>query len=122
MFDPASGLVIPFPSDLFAVEDPTTPTGLRVSFTLANSAAEPMFSLHPSLHDELNALDGWGTTAGVVFAFSQEIGTVTTVAGEAVVSPLRPKTTYAAALTVRLTNAGAACIPTRPAKGSGHLK
>lgn len=171
VFDPASGLVVPFPSDLFTVEDPTTPTGRSVSFTLANSAAEPMFALYPSLRDELNALDGWGTTAGVVFAFSQEIGTPTTVAGETVVlpprsleggpgstiaadapivligiqegsadygqaipllvkyvssvamdgtgqhyvigepvRPLRPKTAYAAALTVRLTDAGGACI------------
>ncbi len=171
VFAPANGLALPFPSDRFTTADPGTPTGLRVAFSPGNSAAEPMFTLYPYLQGQLNALDGFGTTAGVVFGFSAEIGSVTTVDGKSVVTapaslgggpgatltpdaaivlvgvqegspdyaraipllvdyvssvavdgagqhyviaepavPLRPKTTYAAALTRRLTDASGACV------------
>jgi hypothetical protein len=77
LFDPAAGLALPFPSDLFSVNDPTTPTGVRVAFTAENSSAEPMFTLYKDLRAQLNALDGFGTTAALVFAFSGSLGAPT---------------------------------------------
>lgn len=74
VFDPGDGLVLPFPSDLFTAEDLSTPTGLRVHFTQENSFTESMFLDYPALRAQLNALDGFGTTAGLVFALSDEIG------------------------------------------------
>jgi hypothetical protein len=74
VFDPDDGLALPFPSDLFSAEDAATPTGLRVHFTQANSSADPMFQDYPGLRAQLNELDGFGTTAGLVFALSDEIG------------------------------------------------
>ena len=171
VFDPDDGLVVPFPSDLFSAEDPATLTGRRVHLAEENSFADSMFQDYPSLRAQLNELDGFGTTAGLVFALSDEIGareiqgaeaatapppslsggpasTITTdsaivllgieegspdyarpipllveyvsdasaegvgqhliIAEPAV--PLRPKTTYAAALTRRLTDLQGACV------------
>ena len=150
-FDPLGKWMIPFPSNYYLTTDPSTLTGFRIDFTSENvPSAEVMFDLYPTFIEQLNQLDGFGTTAAIAFGFSDEIGTRDDSGESPVVLmditegsptygqsvpvfleylsdigsegegqffllvepafPLRPKTTYAAALTIRLTDEQGACI------------
>jgi hypothetical protein len=178
IFDPDGDVMLPFPSNYFLAEDTQTPTGYRVNITPENlPPGETMFEGYPALHDQVNALDGFGTSAEILFGLSSEIGTREVVGGEVIVTPpeslqisiadtvatgspavlicidedspdfkkpvalileylsekteggsqhtliiepafpLRPKTTYALALTTRLTDRSDHCVaPSEPTK------
>jgi|GEM_PF-473369 len=57
----------PFPSDLFTVPDPSSPTGLRL-----NVALPAPTRLQRALLDELNRLPGFGVTAPITVPFARE--------------------------------------------------
>ena len=178
IFDPAGDVMLPFPSNYFLTEDAATATGFRVNITEDNvPPGETMFEAYAFMQDDLNALDGFGTSAEILFGFSSEIGSREVIGGEVVVTPpdslqispdgtveagspavlvcidadspdyqkpvplileylseraegrsqhtliietafpLRPKTTYALALTTRLTDRSGHCLaPSQPTR------
>lgn len=74
-FDPVNGLLLPFPSDLYLAADASTPSGYRVNITDQNlPKGEPLFAGYSAEQEQLNQLDGFGTTAAITFGFSGEIG------------------------------------------------
>ena len=88
IFDPDGDVMLPFPSNYFLAEDTQTPTGYRVNITPENlPPGETMFEGYPALHDQVNALDGFGTSAEILFGLSSEIGTRDVVGGEVIVTP-----------------------------------
>ena len=88
IFDPDGEVMLPFPSNYFLVDDPQTPSGYRVNITPENiPPGETMFEGYPALHDQVNALDGFGTSAEILFGFSAEIGSREVIGGEVVVTP-----------------------------------
>ncbi|MBW1809291.1 MAG: hypothetical protein JRJ87_13935 [Deltaproteobacteria bacterium] len=81
-------LLLPFPSDYFLIEDSTTPSGYRINLTdQIMPASENMFEAFPFMQEQLAALDGFGTSASIVFGFSKEIGTREEVDEEFIVTP-----------------------------------
>jgi dienelactone hydrolase len=70
------GPLTTFPDDLHTVEDGATPTGLRVSFREA-AEADLRGQLPESftIADALEALDGWGTSGGVILRFTAPLDT-----------------------------------------------
>lgn len=71
-YAPTAGLAVEtFPDDYYTVEDPKTATGLRVRF---DDELAPWLSTIPGGYDEvfvqLQELDGFGTTAGVLLRFT----------------------------------------------------
>jgi hypothetical protein len=62
----------PYPSDRYTIADPSTPTGLRVHLG-PDTTAEVMVASYVTTVDELNAMDGFSTTGGVVVSFSAPI-------------------------------------------------
>ena len=178
IFDPGGDLMLPFPSNYFLTEDAATLTGYRVNITGENvPPGETLFDAYAFMQDDLNALDGFGTSAEILFGFSSEIGSREVIGGEVVVTPppslqipiadtvesdspavlicidenspdyrkpvplileylsekaegrtqhtliienafpLRPKTTYALALTTRLTDRSGHCLaPSEPTR------
>jgi hypothetical protein len=88
IFDPDGEVMLPFPSNYFLVEDAQTPSGYRVNITPENiPPGETAFEGYPAMHDQVNALDGFGTSAEILFGFSAEIGSREVVGGEVVVTP-----------------------------------
>lgn len=88
IFDPAGEVMLPFPSNYFLIEDTQTLSGYRVNVTPENiPPGETMFEGYPALHDQVNALDGFGTSAEILFGFSAEIGSRDVIGGEVVVTP-----------------------------------
>ena len=88
IFDPEGDVMLPFPSNYFLVEDARTPSGFRVNVTPENiPPGETMFEGYPALHDQVNALDGFGTSAEILFGFTAEIGSREVIGGEVVVTP-----------------------------------
>lgn len=88
IFDPDGDVMFPFPSNYFLAEDTQTPTGYRVNVTAENiPPGETMFEGYPALHDQVNVLDGFGTSAEILFGFSAEIGSREVVGGEVIVTP-----------------------------------
>jgi hypothetical protein len=76
IFEPGGDWLLPFPSDLYLVEDASTPGGRRIDLNPANTPSqENMFDAFPFMRDQLDRLDGFGTSASVTFGFSGEIGT-----------------------------------------------
>jgi hypothetical protein len=178
IFDPDGDVMLPFPSNYFLAEDASTLSGYRVNITKENvPPGETMFEAYTFMQDDLNALDGFGTSAEILFGFSSEIGSREVISGQVVVTPpkslqispaetvevdspavlicidedspdykkpvplileylsekaegrtqhtliietafpLRPKTTYALALTTRLTDRSDHCVaPSEPTR------
>lgn len=88
IFDPAGDWLLPFPSDLYLAEDPSTPSGHRVVLDESNiPPAEESFTIYPYLAGQMSELDGFGTSADIAFGFSTEIGAREMVGGELVVTP-----------------------------------
>ena len=78
------GHLLPFPSDFWLTEDASTSTGYRVNFTNENiPQGEEIFAPYPEFAAQLNRLDGFGTSAAVVFGFAAEIGVLKDVPDEA---------------------------------------
>jgi len=74
MYDPLAGeLLTTFPDDVWTVDDPGSLTGLKPSVLTAPWLASVPSSVR-TVFEELNALDGWGTTAGVVLRFTGLVG------------------------------------------------
>ncbi|MCB9766164.1 MAG: hypothetical protein H6739_40685 [Alphaproteobacteria bacterium] len=63
-----------FPDDFWTVEDPSTPTGLRVSMAVDET---PVLSEFPENYvewfDHLSTLDGWGLSAGLYLRFTDAL-------------------------------------------------
>jgi pimeloyl-ACP methyl ester carboxylesterase len=62
----------PYPSDRYTVPDPSTPTGLRVDITSAKTA-DQLVAAYPDTAKELDAMDGFSTTGGVLMEFTSPI-------------------------------------------------
>jgi hypothetical protein len=76
IFDLQGRWLLPFPSDYYLIEDASTPSGYRVNFTEENiPRGEGAFKNYEFLREQMNALDGFGTSAAIVFGFSKGIGT-----------------------------------------------
>jgi len=73
LFDPDADLLLPFPSNLYLRPDRGTATGFRLDLQVAD---DEMFQGFDFMPEQLNRLDGFGTSAAIVFGFSREIGTV----------------------------------------------
>ncbi len=59
-----------FPDDHLTRPDPTTATGLRVAMSVSEVPSVALFPEgYLNVFDEISTLDGFGTTAGVVFRF-----------------------------------------------------
>ena len=81
-YDPAAGFPpTTLPDDLWAVADPSTETGLRVDLGAAGAswlAGAP--ATFAPIYEDLDGLDGWGTTAAIQLRFDGPV--VTPDAGE----------------------------------------
>jgi len=63
------------PDDVWTVEDATTDTGLRVDTSAAPWRASTAPALRP-LFEDLDTLDGWGVSAGIVLRFDAPVAAV----------------------------------------------
>ncbi len=70
----------PFPSDRYTKADPSTPTGLRVDVTSANTN-DKVVELYPKTVADLNTLDGFSTVGGMVLGFSGDIDPASVMRG-----------------------------------------
>ena len=75
LYDPLDGTLLgAFPDDFYTKVDAATPTGLRVDLTTEGA---PWIAAVPGTYGdnvaELNDLDGWGTTAGIILRFSASV-------------------------------------------------
>jgi hypothetical protein len=62
----------PYPSNRYAVEDTSTPTGIRVNIDATNTA-DAILGTYPVTLDQLNEMDGFSTTGGMVVKLSTPI-------------------------------------------------
>jgi hypothetical protein len=62
----------PYPSNRYAVEDSSTNTGIRVNIDATNTA-DAILGSYPVTLEQLNALDGFSTTGGLVVKLSRPI-------------------------------------------------
>src|SRR4051794_17816457 len=65
-------VLTPFPSDRFTVPDTSTATGLRVKLG-ADVTADPLVTSLASVVGELNEMDGFSTSGGVIVSFTGPI-------------------------------------------------
>ncbi|MSP73659.1 MAG: hypothetical protein EXR76_16105 [Myxococcales bacterium] len=77
-YDPLSGATLQtFPDDFYTALDPSRPTGLRISLS---GELAPWVDRLPgnfaSVFRQLETLDGWGTTAGIVLRFTGPLGPI----------------------------------------------
>ncbi len=70
--DPLQTALVPFPSDRYTVEDPTTKTRLRVAVSTATSG-DTFVAGYPLVTQRLNELDGFSTAGGIAVAFAGPI-------------------------------------------------
>ncbi|MGH7298294.1 MAG: hypothetical protein ACRELB_25365, partial [Polyangiaceae bacterium] len=68
----ASTAMTPYPSNRYAVADPTTPTGLRLAIG-PSTTADPLLSSIASTVTTLDELDGFSTLGGVAVSFSDDL-------------------------------------------------
>lgn len=75
-YDPVQGdAAAAFPDDFYTVDDATSLTGLRPHVSEENAPWLKVLSpLGKNLYLEVDALDGFGTSAGVVLRFTGEVG------------------------------------------------
>jgi hypothetical protein len=66
---PEASALTPFPSDRYTVVDPATVTGLRVDIG-AHNTADPIVLAYPATVAQLDELDGFSTTGGIIAGFS----------------------------------------------------
>lgn len=69
---PAETMLTPYPSNRYALPDPSAPTGLRVSIS-AETTADPIASSFGSVGEQLNEMDGFSTSGGVIAMFTGPI-------------------------------------------------
>lgn len=71
-YEPVRGdTLVAFPDDFYSRSDSSSPTGLRPDVTDENAPwLQDLASLAPPLYEALSALDGFGTSAGIVLRFS----------------------------------------------------
>lgn len=64
-----------FPNDLYTVDDPTSYTGRRVTFSYKDHATStlPWIPVKQDIANQVTGLDGFGTTAGAWVRFSEAI-------------------------------------------------
>lgn len=76
MYDPVSGAQLEtFPDEFFTVDDPDSPTGLRLAMNLETSPwLEGVAPLIGSTLADLGVLSGFGTHGGVLLRFTHPIG------------------------------------------------
>jgi len=75
VFDPIDGPLLPFPSDLYLTADSTQRSGYRINLTADNlPSGDVLFTTYSEDQEQLNQIDGFGTTAAIAFGFSAEIG------------------------------------------------
>lgn len=73
-YAPESGRVDAFPDDYFTVEDPTTPTGLRVSMLPDHDVvADGALGNHVRLLHDISTLDGFGISSDLTLVLSGPI-------------------------------------------------
>ena len=72
LVDPERGAM---PDDVWTVEDATTETGLRIDTSAAPWRASTPPALKP-LFEDLDTLDGWGVSAGIVLRFDAPVAAV----------------------------------------------
>jgi hypothetical protein len=70
--DPLQTALVPFPSDRYTVEDPTTKTRLRVAVSPSTSG-DTFVASYPLVTGRLNELDGFSTAGGIAVAFAAPI-------------------------------------------------
>ncbi|MEJ7735219.1 MAG: hypothetical protein WKG00_39295 [Polyangiaceae bacterium] len=66
---PEASALTPFPSNRYAVADGATLTGLRVDIG-AHNTLDPIVLAYPATVAQLDALDGFSTTGGIIAGFS----------------------------------------------------
>jgi hypothetical protein len=66
---PEASALTPFPSNRYAVSDAATITGLRVDIG-AHNTIDPIVLAYPATVAQLDALDGFSTTGGIIAGFS----------------------------------------------------
>jgi hypothetical protein len=67
-----SARLSPYPSDRYAREDATSPTGLRPSLGPSTNA-DPFVASYPKTAADLEAMDGFSTIGGVVLSFTADV-------------------------------------------------
>ena len=84
-YDPLVGAALQtFPDDYYTRVDPTTRTGLRPSMALDLAPWLPtVVGNYEGVFAQLETLDGWGTTAGVILRFTGPVGRVADSAPDA---------------------------------------
>ncbi|MFH2007505.1 MAG: hypothetical protein ABI333_13045 [bacterium] len=81
---PERGSLTTFPDDFFTVEDPSTPTGLRVSMWPGEDVqVSGALEKHAGLLEQLSTLDGFGINADLTLVFSGPLDSATLPAGGA---------------------------------------
>lgn len=71
LYDPLAGQVTSFPDDFFTIDDPTTPTKLRVHMVLGENIPKPPSGpTFETVFKDISTLDGFGTTAGLSLVVS----------------------------------------------------
>jgi len=79
---PELGRLTTFPDDYFTVDDPLSPTGLRVSMVPGQDVqVSGALASHALLLEQLSTLDGFGTNADLVLVFSGPLDPTTLPAG-----------------------------------------
>jgi len=88
LYDPlASTQREPLPDDVWTVDDPSTPTGLRIDTTEAPWRARTPAALR-FVFSDLDTLDGWGVSAGIVLRFDASLGEVPSGVATATEGPI----------------------------------
>ncbi len=68
----AESELTPYPSNRYTIEDSSTPTGLRVQIDTTNTS-DAILQSYPVTLAELDEMDGFSTTGGVIVKFSSPI-------------------------------------------------
>lgn len=113
-------MLTPYPSNRYAVPDPASPTGLRVDIT-AEATGDPLLSSYGSTFEQVNEMDGFSTSGGVIVSFTGPIeirGLITDeLADPPILDPVRDASEY--------TKAGSPLLlvnvdPASPERGKAH--
>lgn len=69
---PLATMLTPYPSNRYTLPDPSSPTGLRVNVS-SETTADSLITVYGPLLEQLNGMDGFSTSGGVIVSFSAPI-------------------------------------------------